>query len=148
MASISKQLSIAYQVRRINRELLTVAAKVEEPVSQTVFTQAALLASEIKSGAPVDETSENPGALKDSVRVERGKANKKQFTVARVIAGGPATRKASASGPEYDYARAVEFGTQDMEAKPFFYPPARARKKDIKAAIKKATNQGVKRVFK
>ena len=142
MAIISKNISVMQQVRRINRELLTVASKCEGPIGDTLFTQAALVAAEQRSLAPVGD-DENSGALRASIRVEKGTPTPKKAIVVKIMAGGPTTRKAN-----YDYARAVEFGTQEVKAQPFFYPIWRARRKEVRAAVKKAIKSAVKQVFK
>ena len=146
MASIAKNLTVAYQVARINAQLNKTASLCAGPVEETLLTQASLVASEIKSVAPVDESAETPGALKASVRVERGKPTAKKAFVVNVKAGGVLTRKGG--GKPYDYARAQEFGTQDQPAHPFFFPIWRARKKDARAAVRKAVQKAVSQVFK
>lgn len=148
MASLGKHLSIAAQVRRIKRNLNSVVEKTSERIEGSLFTQAALLAAEIKGLAPVDSSSETPGALRDSVRVERGSPTAKKAVVVKIKAGGPRTLKQGKSGKPYNYARAVEFGTQDMQPKPFFFPIYRARRKAIRAATRKAISNAVKDTFK
>jgi HK97 gp10 family phage protein len=153
MASIFKHLSIAAQVRRISGKLNSVAQKCEGPISATLFTQAALVASEQKGLAPVDPTSETPGALRDSIRVEQGTATGKKKFVVKIKAGGQATQRAVKNGKagfsySYDYARAIEFGTQDMPAQPFFFPIWRARRKAVRAVVRKAVGIAVRGVFK
>lgn len=58
----------------------------------------------------------------------------------RVQAGGDLTTKEvrKGSGKPYDYSRAIEFGTVDSKAKPFFYNTYRAKKAGIKRRVKKA----------
>lgn len=148
MASFSKNLDIMSQVRRINAQLNTVAEKCQIPVGQTLLTQAALIASEIKSVAPVDPESDTPGALKDSVRVEEGTPTAKKAIVVRIKAGGDATKRSSEGGKPYDYGRAVEFGTEKNPPHPFFFAIWRARKKDVRAAVRKVIRPAVKDVFK
>lgn len=148
IGSLGQNLEIMQQVARINRELEGVVAKCQGPIEQTMQTQAALVASEIKSVAPVDETSKTPGALKDSVRLEEGSATAKRAFVLKIKAGGTKTRKTSKAGNTYDFARAVEFSTQDMPARPFFFPIWRARRKEVRLAVKKAIKTAVKDVFK
>lgn len=147
MASISKQFDIAYQVARINRQLNKTADLCAPPVEETLLTQAALLVTEQKSLAPVG-TDETAGELRDSIRIERGNSTAKAAFVLKVKAGGAKTTKQSGAGKPYDHARANEFGTQDMKAQPFFYPPYRARKKDMRAAVRKAVKLAVQQVFK
>lgn len=93
------------------------------------------LADEIKAAAPVGET----GHLRDSIRVRRGRKTL-EFVVE---AGGTDTTKdiRSGAGVEYDYARAIEFGTTKMPAHPFFYTTARARAADVRADIEQAVSE-------
>lgn len=144
MASLGKYLDVMTQVRRINQQLNTVAAKCEGPVEDTLVTQASLVASEIKSLAAVDPTSDTPGELKASVRLERGQPTAKKAFVIKIKAGGQKT----APDGGYDHARANEFGTQKMAAQPFFFPPWRARRKDVRTAVRKAIGPAVRDVFK
>lgn len=148
MASISQNISVAVQVAKIKRNLQRVAKAVEKPVADTLFTQAALIATEMRSFAPVDPDSETPGALKDSVRVEEGRPTDKKFVVVRIKAGGKKTTREGANGKPYDYARAVEFGTQEHPAQPFFFPVYRARRKEARAAVKRAITKAVKEAAK
>ncbi len=144
MATLGKYLDVMTQVRRIEKQLNTVAAKCEKPIEETLLTQASLVASEIKSVAPVDESSDTPGGLKASVRVEQGHPTVKKAFVVKIKAGGVKT------APEggYDHARANEFGTQKMPAQPFFFPIWRARRKDVRAAVRKKVGEAVRNVFK
>jgi HK97 gp10 family phage protein len=144
MASISKNLSVAAQVRRINRDLLKVADLCETEILETEGYIAVAIASEIKSLAPVDDGSDTPGALKESVRVEAGE--KKGRKVVLIKAGGTAT-KDNGKRP-YDHARANEFGTEKMKAQPFFFPVWRARRKEARKIIKAAVKRAVCKVSK
>jgi HK97 gp10 family phage protein len=135
-----KTLEVMAQVRRIKAQLEGVAAKCERPVIDALITQAALVASEIKALAPIDQTSKT---LKDSVRVEEGKSTGKRAYVVKIKAGDTVT---NAGG--YNYARAVEFGTQKSPAHPFFFPIWRARRKGVRQVIRKAIKLAVRDVFK
>ncbi len=42
------------------------------------------------------------------------------------------------------YARFLEFGTQKMTARPFFYPVWRARRKRVRARITRAISKGIR----
>lgn len=148
MASLNKQLDVLLQVRRIKKQLEATVQACAEPVEQTLFTQASLIGSEIKATAPIDPNSETPGALKESVRVEVGAPTSKKAYVVKIKAGGEKTDKNGAKSKAYDYARGVEFGTEKAAAKPFFYPLWRARRKDVRAAVKTAIKRAVKDVFK
>ncbi len=143
MASLGRNLEIMQAVRLINKKLGSVTAAVEVRVKSTMITQASLIAAEIKSIAPVGENSENPGALKESVRVVEGKATAKKAFVVKIVAGGSKTEKDA-----YQYPRAVEFGTVKQPAHPFFWPIFRLRRKSARVAIRKAAVRAVKDAFK
>src|SRR4051812_33655481 len=83
----------------------------------------------IETVAPRGES----GNLVHSVRKVPGKKD----TIVRVVAGGQLTVRPGVSSKPYDYARADEFGTKDMPAKPFFFPTYRLRKKKIIASMKR-----------
>jgi HK97 gp10 family phage protein len=144
MASIGRNLEIMQAVRLINRKLGAVAAAVEDEVVGTMLTQAGLIAAEIKSIAPVDETSDNPGELKASVRVIEGKRTAKKAFSVKVAVGNLQTKDGKAG---FNYPRGVEFGTQKSPAHPFFWPIWRLRRKGARVAIRKSAVQAVKRVF-
>ena len=147
MASVGRHLDVMTQVRRISKQLNAVADLCAEPVESTLFTQAALVASEIRSVAPVDPESENPGSLRNSVRVEMGQPKGKKAYTVRILAGDAATVTDSAAGP-YNRARAVEFGTVHMPAYPFFFAVWRARRKGVRATVRKAVKEAVRKVFR
>lgn len=142
MASLGRNLEIMAAVRLVNRKLGSVAAAVENRVKGVMLTQAGLIAAEIKSIAPVDETSENPGELKASVRVEEGKSTPKKAFVVKIVAGGSGTIKSG-----FNYPRGVEFGTQANPAHPFFWPIFRLRRKGARLTIRKSAVQAVKDVW-
>jgi HK97 gp10 family phage protein len=100
-----------------------------------VVAEAYTIAADMRNKAPV-----KTGRLRDSIRVEED-ANKQR---AIIRAGGPSTTVPVRKGvsASYDYALAQEWGTQKLEAQPFFYPTWRADRPKaatrIKATLKKA----------
>lgn len=144
MASFGRNLSIMAAVARVNRALGSVAAAVEKDVKETMVTQASLIAAEIKRIAPVDEESETPGALKDSVRVVEGAATGKKAFVVKIVVGNPKTKK---GGKGFNYPRGVEFGTQGKPAHPFFWPIWRLRRKGARVAVRKSAVDSVRKVW-
>lgn len=142
MASFGRNLEIMLAVREVNRRLAGVATAVERDVKETMITQASLIAAEIKRVAPIGQDSDNPGALRDSVRVEEGKSTAKKAFVVKIKAGGSKTEKSA-----YQYPRAVEFGTQKAPAHPFFWPIFRLRRKGARQAIRKQAVESVRKVF-
>jgi HK97 gp10 family phage protein len=89
------------------------------------------LQADIKAAAPVKS-----GALRDSVRVRRGRNTLEYF----VEAGGSNTMGEirTGSGVSYDYSLAVEFGTKKMEAQPFFYSTYREKRDAMREEIAQA----------
>ena len=65
-----------------------------------------------------------------------------------IRAGGPATtkpvRESEYAVPDYDYALAQEFGTEDMDANPFFMPAIQTQKKKARRAVRAAARRALK----
>lgn len=99
--------------------------------------QAEQLMQTMESVAPRGET----GELVHSIRLIEGKTP----LVQRIVAGGQLTIRKSVSSKPYDYARADEFGTVNMKARPFFFPTYRLRKKKIIATMKRKLTATIKR---
>jgi len=120
-------------------------AKVHADAVDELNNQAKTLADAIQSVAPIYEgppvAGVEPGALKTSVNVRPDPSGKD--TVVRVVAGGYLTLRTK-GGPAFDYARADEFGTQKMPAKPFFFPTYRLMKKKIIAQMKRRIAKRIK----
>lgn len=120
-----------------------------------------MLADEIKAAAPI-----KTGKLRDSVRVRR----KRNDLDLEVTAGGDETtrmygrdtdyasdvvidgrsnkgiakrRKGEGRGVSFDYALAVEYGTVNQEAEPFFFATYRQRRDDIRQAIDEAVEHAI-----
>src|SRR6202000_3462005 len=91
--------------------------KVQRKMSGPLLDEANKLASAIKQAAP-----KRSGALAESVQVEQSTDG-----TFWVVAGGDLTTKEirKGSGQPYDYALAVEFGTRQENAEPFFYNTVR-----------------------
>jgi HK97 gp10 family phage protein len=81
------------------------------------------------------------GNLVHTIRKVPGKSD----TQIRIVAGGKLTIRPSVSSKPYDYARADEFGTVNMPAKPFFFPTYRLRKKKIISAMKRKITASIKK---
>jgi HK97 gp10 family phage protein len=119
--------------------------KLTDQMKQQVFDDAAAeldrqsdqLFHLMQSVAPRGET----GDLEHSIRKIQGKTKLTQ----RIVAGGQLTIRKGVSGKPYDYARADEFGTINMRARPFFFPTYRLRKKKIVAAMKRKLTATIKK---
>lgn len=75
------------------------------------------------------------GVLRASIRM-----NPSGPTGFKVEAGGETTTKSG-----YDYANAVEFGTQKMKARPFFWSAYRLMRRTFRGRASRAVNKAVKR---
>jgi HK97 gp10 family phage protein len=121
---------------RLRKRLAKIPLEVRAAAATEALLQAQRLGQVIAAAAPVDE-----GDLRGSVRVERGRFGDRFY----VKAGGPKTTKPVRSGQTatYDAANAVEFGTQKMKARPFFYPTYRANRKYIRHGIEHEIRKAV-----
>jgi HK97 gp10 family phage protein len=122
-------------VQRFRQLTEDLQGEVVDGAVQELNDQANQLANLIESVAPKFE-----GKLAHSVRVVPGKKK----TQVRIVAGGKLTIRPSVSSKPYDYARADEFGTVHMPAKPFFFPTYRLRKKKIISAMKRKITKAIK----
>ena len=78
--------------------------------------------------------------LANSIRKEPGKKQ----TVVVIRAGGATTTTQLSGGRSYDYARAVEFGTENVSAQPFFFPSYRLTKKKMRSAMRRKITKTIK----
>lgn len=120
------------QFKRLTEDL---QREVHAAAVQELNAQAQSLAQTIQSVAPKKE-----GRLQHSVRVIPGKND----TQVRIVAGGQETIRPEISSKPYDYARADEFGTVKMPAKPFFFPTYRLQKKKIVSTMKRRITAAIK----
>ena len=81
----------------------------------------------------VDERNE----LLESIRQEPGRHPLRTL----VKAGGPLTTRGG-----YDYANAIEFGTEKMPAQSFFWPSYRLRKRPIIARLARRARKAIEKV--
>jgi len=146
--------------KEVNSWFKSLPGKIQRDLARDLQRIAARLSDDVKAAAPVDT-----GALRDSVRVRRGRGTLEYF----VEAGGPSTTrgylgrakykrevvigsgdtegisKGGSSGVSYDYALAIEFGTKNMQPKPFFYFTYRARQDEIRQEIEEVVLNAVRR---
>ncbi len=80
------------------------------------------------------------GDLKRSIKVEPGETEFRRY----VKAGGSLTTRQNKRGDNYDYSLANEFGTEDMNAQPFFFPAWRLNRKKAAARLKRAARMAVR----
>lgn len=112
----------------------------------------------MKSLAPVLKTPDDrrrAGALRDSIGWTWGRAPKGATVIATAKGsiGGDLTitiyagsRDKSLGVDDAFYARWVEFGTQKMQAQPFFYVSWRAHRRSTRAKIGRAVTKAAKQV--
>ncbi|MET4721914.1 HK97 gp10 family phage protein [Bradyrhizobium japonicum] len=105
--------------------------KLKRELAGKLKEQADELADAIKAEAPVVS-----GTLRDSVKVRR-RRNELEL---EVVAGGETTSKEirAGAGVDYDYALAIEYGTTERPAEPFFYTTARKLMPEIQENIEQA----------
>ena len=104
------------------------------------------IVAQMKAFAPVDG-----GALRDSIGWTWGDAPKGALTLARsrsvrgdVITIYAGTRDKGLGDMDAFYARWIEFGTQKMMPRPFFYVSYRLLRRRVKSRVTRAVTKGVK----
>lgn len=134
MASPKTAASLA----RFRRRMEKVPLQVRAAAAAEALLQAQALGAAIQRMAPKGDTHK----LAESVRVEGGRFGDRFY----VKAGGPLTTKPVRAGASatYDYANAVEHGTQTMKAEPFFYPTYRANRQQMKRSIQNVIRKAAK----
>jgi len=136
MARRSRNLSVAQFQQLMERIPNEVAAELEAAVQESAEGMAAQMRQAVPLG--IDGRNE----LQESIQVTPGK-----HPLRKVIrAGGPLTTR-QGKGKPYDYARAVEFGTMDMSAQPFFWPVYRLTKKSWKSKIARMAKKAIAKVI-
>lgn len=122
--------------KRLTARLAKVPIEVRAAAAAEALLQAQRLAQVIAGAAPSDE-----GALRASIRVVVGKRGDRFY----VRGGGPTTTRLVEAGKSatYDYALAIEHGTEKLRRRPFFYPTARKAKKWIRAGIEHEIQKAV-----
>lgn len=135
MARRAKNLSVSQFQDLMANIPKAVADELVSAVESGAETMAGAMRSAVATG--IDGRNE----LQESIRVTDGK-----HPLRKVIrAGGPLTTKDTPRGP-YDYAHAVEFGTQEVTAQPFFYPSYRLLKNKLQAAINRKARKAIEKV--
>lgn len=135
---------------RALRRMRALGPEVRKAVRAQLEKEANDLAELIRRRVP-----KRTGALRDSIKVAPGD---KPLSL-KIKAGGPTTTKKVRKGVkdvdfakakvtggsrgEYDYARAVEFGTSEKQAQPFFWPSYRQRKRTVRRRMNAAAKKGL-----
>lgn len=121
-----------------NRRMKRIPENVRRAAQEVIDANAADLVATQKSFVPVDE-----GDLRESIRT---------FPLgglrvgAVVKAGGATTTRPVRNGISvtFDYALAQEFGTENMQANPFFFPAYRLNKRKHKARVTRAIKKAIR----
>lgn len=122
-------------VEDYKRRLERVARAAAEAGFAEVMNGAREIGSAMKRAVPRDK-----GVLADSIRIEFDGNMGRAF----IKAGGPTTtRPVRSGGPDYDYARAQEYGTTEQPAQPFFFPTLRLMKKTVRGKIDRAIKKAI-----
>lgn len=124
----------------IKRVLAAVPKAAKAAIQPAIDQGANELVGRMRYLAPKDE-----GDLQNSIRVEPGP---RELSVT-VKAGGPLTTKPvrkseKGNAPEYDYALGVEYGTEEMTARPFYWVSVNTLSKRIRRRIDRAISKAVK----
>lgn len=117
---------------------------VKQEIRKALEQSAEEIVSLAKSLVPVDK-----GDLRDSIGWTYGDAPKGSISLGSVRASeltGDLTITVYAGNSQAFYARWQEFGTQKMQAQPFFYPAYRALRRRAKGRVTRATNKAAKKI--
>lgn len=129
------------------QKLMRKLAKVPDEVKIRAQSDLMLAGREInmlqRSLAPQED-----GVLRGSIRTE---ALPDGEVGVAILAGGTATtvkvrHSKKGNAPSYDYALGQEYGTQKMQANPFFWPGYRARKKRALSRVRAGWKRSLKNI--
>ena len=129
-------------LRRIQRRLNAIPAKVKEAAAKAAAKAAEDVAEDMRSFAL---SSKDTGELIDSITVTGPNENTPPYSQpggAAVVPEG--THRITAGNKDVRYAHLVEHGTTKTEAQPFFWPAVRANKKKVLSTIRSAARKAVK----
>lgn len=112
---------------RLKARFASIPKRMKASVKAAIDLSADELVAFQKRLAPKDE-----GELEASIHTEPGRHELSVAVVASVPKG------------IFDVARLQEFGTVDMPAQPFFFPPFRANRKRMRSRIGRAVGKAVR----
>lgn len=124
-------------VERFKKLLKDLQQEVHDGAVAELNSSADAMVSAMELAAPRGAS----GNLEHSVRKIPGKAD----TQVRIVAGGQTTRRPEISNVPFDYARADEFGTVHMAARPFFWPTYRLLKPKMVASMRRKITAAIKK---
>lgn len=130
---------------RLNRRLAALPKTVRRAMEVQNAKNAADLVATMKGLAAVSKDS---GTLQSTI-THRDDSDRGGISQ-RISAGGSATTRPVRKGAKafYDYANAVEYGTSDTQATPFFWPAWRLMRRRLRSRMTRATKKAVKDLFK
>ncbi|WP_320188919.1 HK97-gp10 family putative phage morphogenesis protein (plasmid) [Agrobacterium rosae] len=128
-------------LEKLRRRLERIPAEVRKRTKAELMLQAREINMLQRSLAPKDDLT-----LAGTIRSE---AMPEPDIGVVIRAGGRATTKPvrnseKGNSPEYDYALAQEFGTEEMPANPFFFPAIQVSRKKAKRRIRAAARRALK----
>lgn len=127
-----------WSIDEFRRALRKVAPAIAKHGQAAIDQNAKEFVALAKHLAPVDPEG---GALRDSIREHDTDTGGKI-----VRAGGESTTRQGKNGP-YDYARAQEFGREDMPPSPFFWPAYRLLKRRFVSRRRRAVTKAIKESY-
>jgi HK97 gp10 family phage protein len=130
----------AQAIANITKRMLAVPQEVKRAAEVELERSANMMADGMRRDVRAYAYEE--GDLLDSIKVVRVDDETGQI-VYRVQAGGEGTTRRDGRRP-YDYALAVEYGTQSKPARPFFWPNYRQNRRRVRAALTKAMRKAAK----
>jgi len=141
---------------RLQRRLDQIPREVKAQVQKQMEQEAAAIVTAMKGAVPVDT-----GALRNSIGWKWGRLGKGQTAIAQakaalgsgmvltIYAGNEATLKPGEDNRyQQQLAKMIEFGTQHMQKRPFFYGTWRMMRKRAQSNVRKSVSRAVKAATK
>jgi HK97 gp10 family phage protein len=131
-------------LEKLQKKLSAMPKLVKQEIRKALEQSAEEIVSLAKSLVPVDK-----GDLRDSIGWTYGDVPKGSIALGSVKASeitGDLTITVYAGNSQAFYARWQEFGTQKMQAQPFFYPAYRALRRRSKGRVTRAINKAAKKI--
>lgn len=131
-------------LEKLQKKLNAMPKSVKQEIRKALEQSAEEIVSLAKSLVPVDK-----GDLRDSIGWTYGDVPKGSIALGSVRASeltGDLTITVYAGNNEAYYARWIEWGTQNMQAQPFFFPSYRALRKRSRSRISRSINRAAKKV--
>ena len=133
-------MGVAADGKRLAELLASIPASVKVAANAALDQGANEMVVRAKLLAPVDD-----GTLQMSIKKEDGP---RELSVS-VVAGGEATTRPvrnseKGNAPEFDYSLAIEYGTEEAPAQPFFWPAVNSTKKRVRRRVDRAISKAIK----